>query len=200
MIAQVKGELVEAGDGYVVLMTGGIGFKIFVPMGRYAPYFSIGEEMLLYTYLSVTQDALQLYGLFTADERALFGMLLTVSGVGPKAALGILSALSADELRYAIVTNDAASISRAPGIGKKTAQKVILELHDRIDAQDALAQSVEAEIAGGAVETGVAGEAVEALIALGIRPAEARTAVRRAAADNPAADVETILKEALKEL
>ena len=199
MISSIYGELQKVGEGYVDVIQGGIGYRIYVPMGARSPFFTLGEDIILYTHLSVSQDAIALYGLYSEEERDLFLMLIGVSGIGPKGALGVLSALSPDELRLAIVSDDASAICAAPGIGKKTAQKVILELKDKIDAMDVFAQSVDAEITGNtAVNDDAATEAIEALVALGYRPAEARGAVMHVAKEEM--DVEAILREALKEL
>ena len=198
MFAYLKGKLTEIEDGAVTVECGGVGFRILVPAG--SPFDGIGEETIVYTHLSVTQDAFTLFGFASKDELTLFRMLITVSGVGPKGALGILSALSADELRYAIFSEDEAAISRAPGIGKKTAQKVILELRDKIDALSAVTAEIGLS-AGGNIsqEEGAAAEAIQALIALGYPAQEARRAVKFAAKENHD-DVEAILSAALKEL
>ena len=183
--------------------TGGIGWLIPVPSGSKAPYLKIGDEVTVWTYLSVTQDGMTLYGLYSKEECDMFKMLITVSGIGPKGALGILSALSADELRYAIVTEDDAAISAAPGIGKKTARKLILELKDKIEAVSVFGEAVGNEITGTGIAAGSENEAVqeaiEALTALGYRPAEARNAVMNSGM-SPDAGVEAILKAALKNL
>ena len=161
--------------------------------------------MRLYTYLQVREDAFVLYGFFTREDRKLFGQLLGVSGIGPKGALGILSALSADDLRFAVLADDAKTISKAPGVGLKTAKKLILELRDKLSLEEAF----EARLAGERAKEGKAGagpsagltearhEAVEALTALGYSSSEALKAVRQVeAADGM--DVEDILKAALK--
>ena len=134
MIGYVKGILEGADEQCITVDNHGIGYRIFVPGSAFAGALPIGEEVKIYTYLSVREDAMQLYGFLTRDDLRMFKLLLGVNGIGPKAGLGILSALSADELRFAVLADDAASIAKAPGIGKKTAQKLILELKDKLGA------------------------------------------------------------------
>ena len=203
MIAYITGELTQIEEGKIVVECGGIGYTLIVPQGPKTPYLTIGEEIKIWTHLSMSQDGgITLYGMYSKEEQELFRMLITVSGIGPKGALGVLSALSPDELRFAIISEDDSAIARAPGIGKKTARKVILELKDKIDATDAWSSQVGAEIAGDAAAVGennAVSEAIEALVALGYRPVEARSALKKAeiTADM---DAEAILKAALKEL
>ena len=199
MIQYIKGILTGIGEQDIIVETGGIGYRILVSGGSASPFLSIGDEITVYTYLSVTQDALTLYGVFSEDALTLFKMLITVSGIGPKGALGILTALTPDMLRAAIAQGDAAAISAAPGIGKKTAQKVILELHDKVGTLAVPELYAEDMSAGAGADSGAVQEAVMALTALGYRGPEAAAAVRRAA-KNGDADVETLLKLALKEL
>ena len=126
MIGYIKGTIVEKLEDRIILDNQGIGWEILVPVGMLDGGLHIGEELKLYTYLHVREDAMQLFGFFSRNELDIFGMLLNVSGIGPKGAMGILSALSADDLRFAVLAEDAARIARAPGLGKKTAQKLIL--------------------------------------------------------------------------
>ena len=203
MISFISGELTDIESGSIVVEAGGIGYQILVPGGAASPYMSIGDQVKIYTHLSVSQDGgITLYGLYSREARDLFRMLITVSGIGPKGALGILSVLSPDELRFAIVTEDDASISKAPGIGRKTARKLILELKDKIDASSAYADRIGQEIEGTVPVSGennAVTEAIEALVALGYRAVEARGAVKKAGVTADM-DVEAILKAALKEL
>lgn len=203
MIAYIRGRLeyVEPEEGLAVLEAGGIGYQILLSGKDLELLPSAGEEVRLYTYLQVREDAFVLYGFFTREDRKLFGQLIGVSGIGPKGALGILSALSADDLRFAVLADDAKAIAKAPGIGLKTAKKLILELRDKLSLEEAF----EARLAGEqaretAVPSGLTdarNEAVEALTALGYSASEALKAVRRVeAADGM--DVEDILKAALK--
>ncbi|MBE5997484.1 MAG: Holliday junction branch migration protein RuvA [Lachnospiraceae bacterium] len=202
MIAYISGEITQIEDGKLVVETGGIGYLLLVPSGPKAPYLEIGDSAKIWTHLSVTQDGVTLYGMYSREEQELFRMLITVSGIGPKGALGILSVLSPDELRFAILSEDDAAISKAPGIGKKTARKLILELKDKIDASDVWGNRIGGEIAGAVPvpdDGGAVAEAIEALTALGYRPSEARTALKNAGITADMS-VEEILKAALKEL
>ena len=131
MIAYLKGEIVEILEDRVILEAGNIGYNLFMPMAGVDAILHVGDETKTYTYLNVREDAMQLYGFLTKDDLNVFKLLLGVNGIGPKAALGVLSGLSADELRFAVLADDVKTISKAPGIGKKTAQKLILELKDK---------------------------------------------------------------------
>ena len=185
-----------------VLETGGIGYQILLSGRDLELLPSAGEEVRLYTYLQVRDDAFVLYGFFTREDRKLFGQLLGVSGIGPKGALGILSGLSADDLRFAVLADDAKTIAKAPGIGLKTAKKLILELRDKLSLEEAFEARLAGEKAREGAEpsaglTAARNEAVEALTALGYSSSEALKAVRQVeAADGM--DVEEILKAALK--
>ena len=160
-----------------------------------------GEEIRIHTYQHVKEDAMQLFGFLTKEDMQVFRLLIGVNGVGPKAGLGILSALSTDELRFAVLSDDAAAISRAPGIGKKTAQKIILELKDKMDLQDAFEQKLmhqqEAQAEAGA-DLAVH-EAVQALTALGYSNSDALRAVKQTGSTE-GMDAEAVLKAALKRL
>ena len=199
MYAFIKGKIVEAGIDSLVLENNGIGYIINVPAGLTQREVQIGDEVKMYTHYSVREDGVALYGFLTRDDLEIFKMLITVSGIGPKGALGILSGLTADELRFAIMADDAKTISKAPGIGPKTARKIILELKDKLDLADVL------ERGGRETETGVLqtdaspqSEAVQALIALGVTQTEALKAVRKAVDTAGTGDVEAIIKEAFR--
>ena len=204
MIAYIRGRLeyVDLEEGMAVLETGGIGYQILLSGRDLELLPSTGEEVRLYTYLQVRDDAFVLYGFFTREDRKLFGQLLGVSGIGPKGALGILSGLSADDLRFAVLADDAKTIAKAPGIGLKTAKKLILELRDKLSLEEAFEARLAGEKAREGAEpsaglTAARNEAVEALTALGYSSSEALKAVRQVeAADGM--DVEEILKAALK--
>ena len=163
----------------------------------------IGEELKIYTSFQVREDAMTLYGFFNSQDRKMFNQLLGVNGIGPKAALGILSALQPDDLRMAILSEDAKAIARAPGIGPKTAKRVILDLKDRIRMEDVLpsafgAEMEPAETAGSGME-GTGREAIEALVALGYSLTEASRAVRKIEITEDMT-VEAVLKASLKYL
>ena len=199
MISYVKGRLSEIDENTIVIETAGIGYNIQVPGSVLSQLPSMGSEVKIYTYLYIREDAMNLYGFLSRDELKIFKLLIGVSGIGPKGALGVLSALTADELRFAVLSGDAAAIAKAPGIGKKTAQKVILELKDKLDLEEAFeAKAAHTEEAGGTGSPQT--EAVLALAALGYSTQEAGRAVKAAASKLGEADVEALLKVALREM
>lgn len=202
MYAYIKGEVVWIGDSSIVIDNNGIGYNITVPGSVTDSGMNIGDEVKIYTHFAVREDAMQLYGFISKDDLTMFRMLLNVNGIGPKAACAILSGMSADDLRFAVLSDDAASIARAPGVGKKTAQKIILELKDKVDLQDAfeLKASHSAERASKDTANTAETEAVMALTALGYPNAQALKAVRSASKKQGTSSVEDLLKAALKEL
>lgn len=200
MIAFVRGTAVDMTENSVIVETGGIGYEIYMT-GTDLSQVHMGEEVKIHTYFNVREDAMQLYGFRSKDDLQMFKLLLGVNGVGPKAAVGVLAGITADELRFAILSDDVKTLSKAPGIGKKTAQKLILELKDKMKLEDAfeikLAHEQEKAAAGlGEVSDGRQ-EAVEALVALGYSSADALRAVRKVT-DVAPDDVEGLLKAALK--
>ena len=205
MIQFVRGILDTVSENEIVVENQGIGFGILVPLSVVSALPQTGNEVKIYTYMHVREDAMQLFGFLTKDELAMFQLLITVSGIGPKGALGILSVMDADALRFAILADDAKSISKAPGIGVKTAGRLILELRDKVDFEEAIEGALdrgEMNAAGrsSAGENGAAAnEAIQALVALGYSSAEAVKAVKKVAAA-PDQTVEDILKAALKNL
>ena len=202
MIAYIKGTVEEILEDRVILETGNMGYNIFMPMGAVEHLLHKGQEIKIHTYLNVKEEALQLFGFLTKDDLNTFKLLLGVNGIGPKAALGVLSGLSADELRFAVLADDVKTISRAPGIGKKTAQKLILELKDKFNIQEALemkAEHVQMPGTGEADLTDMKKEAVEALTALGYSGADALRAVKKVEL-TPDMSVEILLKLALKNM
>ena len=202
MISYIRGELAAIESDKAVLEANGIGYGIFMPGRSIGLLPQIGKEVKVYTYLNVREDAMQLFGFLTREEVELFKLIIGVSGIGPKGGLGILSALSADDLRFAVLSGDVKAISKAPGIGKKTAEKLIIELKDKLDIEDMLSQAngEESQIAGKGDSSvnDIQSEAVQALVALGYGSTESMRAVRKVGAE--ADSVEQILKEALKNL
>lgn len=178
-----------------------MGYDIFVPVSFLERLGPVGSEVLVYTYLHVREDAFSLYGFRSSQDREMFCQLLGVSGIGPKGALGVLSAISPDDLRMAIISGDAKAIARAPGIGPKTAQRVILDLKDKISMDDVLPRMEEnQEAADSGSGVGQAGkEAIEALVALGYSSMEAAKAVRNVAITDSMTP-EDVLKASLKYL
>lgn len=203
MISYVKGELVQILDISAVLDVNGIGLQIFLTgrdLGNLPP---VGDELKVHTYFLVKEDAMQLYGFLRPDDLMVYKMLISVNGIGPKAAMGILSALTADDIRFAVLSGDDKTISKAPGIGKKTAQKLILELKDKFSLEEAFDKRLEnqnsASSPAGGIMNDARTEAVEALTALGYSNSDALRAVRKAAVSDDM-DTEAILKAALKNM
>nr|MBP3599389.1 Holliday junction branch migration protein RuvA [Eubacterium sp.] len=205
MIQFVKGELDTVSEQVIVVENNGIGFEIMVPLSVVSNLPQTGNEVKIYTYTYVREDALQLYGFLTRDELAMFKLLITVNGIGPKGALGILSVMDADALRFAIMADDAKSIAKAPGIGAKTASKLILELKDKMDFEEAVENVLEKGGASVAVKDNpkdvgyAANEAIQALVALGYTSTEAVKAVKKVDLTEDMT-VEDILKAGLKNL
>ena len=199
MIGYIKGTIAEITPDRLVLENGGIGYEIFVPSSILDSGARQGQELKVYTYLHVREDALQLFGFRSRDELQVYRLLLGISGIGPKAAIGILSAMSVDTLRFAVLSDDAAAIAKAPGIGKKTAQKLILELKDKFSLEEAFEKKLAAnqQSAAEQINEDAASEAVQVLVALGYSGTEALQAVKKVegAADM---DTEAVLKAALK--
>jgi Holliday junction DNA helicase RuvA len=187
MIATLRGEITQIEDNALILEVGGVGLRVFVP----APLrtrMKTGESLLLYTHLVVREDALTLYGFESQADRELFNLLLGVDGVGPKVALSVLSSMSLDAVQRAVFAEEADVLSRVPGVGKKTAQKMALHLKDKLKPTDALARV--------ASMSDTDGEVLAALTALGYSVIEAQTAIQAIPKDTPD-DVEERLRVAL---
>ena len=204
MIAYIKCEVAWIEEERIVLESGNIGYNIMMPASSFDTQDLVGKEVKIYTHLNVREDAMQLYGFLNLDELKTFRLLLGVNGIGPKAALGILSGLTTDELRFAVLSDDVKTISKAPGIGKKTAQKLILELKDKIDLEEVFETKQEhvretEEKMESKEENAAKKDAVDALTALGYSSTEALRAVRQTGVTQDM-DVETILKLALKNM
>ena len=137
MISFICGQVADITENSVIIETGGIGYEIFMTGEAIEQAARMEGKVKIHTYFQVREDAMQLYGFWHKDDLQVFRLLLSVNGIGPKAALGVLAGLSADELRFAVLSDDVKTLSRAPGIGKKTAQKLILELKDKLKLEDA---------------------------------------------------------------
>ena len=203
MISFICGQVADTTENSVIIETGGIGYEVFMTGTAIEKVVRMEGKVKVHTYFHVREDAMQLYGFWNKDDLQMFRLLLGVNGIGPKAALGVLAGLTSDELRFAVLSDDVKTLSKAPGIGKKTAQKLILELKDKLKLEDAfekkLAHEQEAAVLAGADFHDGRQEAVEALTALGYSSSEALKAVRRVTDVDPG-DVEAILKAALKQL
>ncbi|MCR5793102.1 MAG: Holliday junction branch migration protein RuvA [Lachnospiraceae bacterium] len=209
MLAYIKGILEEADSDHIVVENNGMAYSIQVPEHSFHSIASIGDEVKVYTYLHVREDAMKLFGFATRDDLNMFKLLITVNGVGPKAALGILSGVTTDNLRFAILSEDTKTIAKAPGIGPKTAKKLVLELKDKIDLEASITGMFAGEQkssdtgAGVMVQAGsndemlIRNEAVEALTTLGYSGTEALKAVRQVTITSDST-VEEVLKQSLK--
>lgn len=200
MYAYLKGTVEEITEDNLVLEVNQIGYNIKISSRTVHSIGGIGDFIKIYTYTLVREDSFSLYGFLTRDDLEIFKKLITVNGIGPKGGLAILSVMSADELRFAILAGDAKAISKAPGVGAKTAERVILDLRDKISLEDALTPGKELPSAA-TDEYAVGGrnEAVEALAALGYSASEALRAVKQVEITEDTT-VEEILKAALKYL
>ena len=202
MYSYIKGQLAEVIDeNHIVAENHGIGYDICVPATLLETLPKTGAEIKIYTYLHVKEDIFMLYGFLSPDDRKVFKLLIGVSGIGPKGALGILSVMSADTLRFAVLSEDAKAIAKAPGVGGKTAQRVIIELKDKLSLEEAFELKTE-HVAADAGKDEVKGkkkEAVEALVSLGYASSEALKVLSgiEITADST---VEEILKQALKSM
>lgn len=201
MYAYIKGELAEINIDHIVIETGGIGYQIFIPGQTFEYLPALGEELKVYTYLYLREDAMILYGFLTKDDLELFKLLISVSGIGPKGGLAILSTLDADDLRFAVLFGDAKAIAKAPGVGGKTAQRVILELKDKMSLEDAFEKKTQhvQEVVNAPAAGSVKNDAVLALTALGYSSTESLKAVSRVEITD-GMDVEDVLKAALKHI
>ena len=179
MYAFIEGEVCEKLNGSIVLLASGVGWQLNCSNNTLQAAPSLGEKMRCWTYLSVREDAMELFGFATREEKEMFLQLTSVSGIGPKTALGVLGAMPLRDLNLAILLGDVNALSRAPGIGKKTAQRIALELKDKVTQADvsvAAGNSAPVPAAAAMNADGVT-EAIEALIALGYSSTEARNAI-----------------------
>lgn len=199
MISYIKGELTEVFEEIIVVESNGIGYNVRVPASLLSRIPMVGTELKVFTYLYVREDAMNLYGFLTRDDLDIFKLLITVNGIGPKGALGILSTITPDELRFAVLADDVKLISSAPGIGSKTAQKLIIELKDKLKLEDAFEKKLTHNNEELLHNSDGKNEAIQALVALGYGSAEAIKAVKQVE-ELENKDSESILKEALKKL
>lgn len=201
MYAYLKGTIEEITEDNLILEVNQIGYNIKISARTANLLDGIGSFAKIYTYTLVREDVFSLYGFLTRDDLEIFKKLITVNGIGPKGGLALLSVMSADELRFAILSGDSKAISKAPGVGARTAERVILDLKDKVSLQDALAPKADIPITSISGETigSEKNEAIEALVALGYSAADALRAVKQVEAADKAS-VEDILKASLKYL
>ncbi|MBO4368382.1 MAG: Holliday junction branch migration protein RuvA [Clostridia bacterium] len=194
MFAHLNGILTEMTADSIVIECGGVGYQLTVSGETLSGTPEIGEKMKVYTYMAVREDAVDLFGFATREEKRMFERLRSVSGVGPKSALQILSTLGTQGVSIALAAGDAAAIARAPGVGKKTAQRLILDLRDKVTEEELLPSS--GARAGSGRKKGVEAEVIEALMALGCGASEAAEAVARVAGQSE--DASELTRLALK--
>ncbi len=198
MIAFVSGKVEALEENAVIIDTGSIGYRVYM-----SPYglsgLTVGSQVKIYTYLKVAEDAMDLYGFLTSEEISMFRRIISVSGAGPKAGLAILSVLRPAEFALAVVTGDFKAITRAQGVGPKLAQKIVLELKDKLDNSDFIKQADESQ-AFVPVSKDHGNEAIEALCALGYTQSEAARAVSSAEGSNVSEIITSALKILAKSL
>ena len=200
MYSYLKGELVEILDDTIVVEVNNVGYNVHIPASMIDNFTGTGQKIKIYTYLHVKEELMELYGFLTRDDLNVFKLLLGVSGIGPKGALAILTVMTPDDLRFAVLGEDAKAIAKAPGIGSKTAQRLILELKDKLKLEEVFERkAASAEAGQGDALSGVKSEAVQALAALGYSSSEALKAVNGVELI-PDITVEEVLKAALKQM
>lgn len=194
MYYYIKGTLVQKGDNYLVVDANGVGYMIYTSLTSLADVGETGRNVTMYTYLHVREDVMDLYGFATVEEKNMFMNLISVSGVGPKAALAILSVTTPAKFAVAVVTNDVKTITKASGVGPKMAQRVILELKDKLKTEDF---DIDMDEDTGEIPSDNKNEAISALIVLGYSPSDAQKAVKGI---DGTLNVEEIIKKALSSL
>lgn len=198
MIGYLKGELADSRQGKIIIDVNGVGFEVIVSDKTRENMPSIGNEIKIYTYMCVREDDISLFGFSRHDEQDMFLKLITVSGVGPKGALAILSVLDVPDLKYAILSEEASKIAKAPSIGKKTAERIIIDLKDKIDRSEIIGvtSSDEKEASSGKI-TGEKADAVDALVSLGYDRKSSEKAVL-SVENSDSMNSSDILKQALR--
>lgn len=205
MITYIRGELAEVNEDGVVVEANGLGYEMKMPVSSLDELPRVGSNIKVYTYLHVREDVVALFGFLNKDDLNIFKLLITVNGIGPKGALGILSAISPDDLRFAVLSDDAKTIAKAPGIGSKTASKLIIELKDKLKLEDAFEQKLmngldkkEVQATGSRI-VDIRNEAIQALVVLGYSNTDAAKVVRKIDITENMSS-EDILKLSLKSL
>ena len=197
MYAYIYGEIIEKEPENLVIECNHIGYNIHIAPGMLAKFPPVGQMTRVYTYTSVREDAFWLYGFTSKDELSLFKLLITVSGIGPKAAMGILSVMDVDTIRLAVISQDAKMIAKAPGVGAKSASRIVLELKDKIKPEDVIGKPVDED------ESSIVGtirqEATEALVSLGYTVSDAYKVLQKLDI-NEDTRVEDVIKMALRHI
>ena len=196
MIAYISGALVSAGENYIVIDNHGMGYRIFVS-GKFLEHIpAYGTQIKIYTHMYIREDELTLYGFHSEEELSVFRILIGISGVGPKVAMAILTALTVQELQLAVISEDAKTISKANGVGAKGASRIILELKDKLKMEDMMDAAYEQSIVQDTQDLNAARDAILALVNLGYSNSEAALAVKKIG-DTSQMDIESILKLSL---
>ncbi|MBX7151205.1 Holliday junction branch migration protein RuvA [bacterium] len=198
MIAYLKGIIAEKNPTRTVLDVNGVGYEVLIPVSSYEKLGTIGESVQLLTYLHVREDIMQLFGFSTPDEREVFLLLISVSGIGPKSALGILSSVALPDFKKAIAQEDYNLLTAVPGIGKKTAQRLVVELKEKVAKISTSDEGTRAPIVRSATDT--TDEAMMALMSLGYAKAVAEKSITRALRENPGKEfsLQELIKAALR--
>ena len=191
MIGRLTGLLIESAPGQLLLDVGGVGYEVEISLTTYAQVLETEGPVTVHTHLVVREDAHLLYGFASIGERKMFRTLIKVNGVGPRMALGILSGLDSASFARAVTGNDLKALTALPGVGKKTAERLIIEMRDKVDSFDVSGSDNLSTIINSVIE-----DAESALIGLGYRPHEAARAV--SLVSDPAEDVESLIRQALK--
>lgn len=197
MISFLNGTIAAKNENGVIIDVGGVGYSVNMPVSDIAKMGGIGENVKVFTHFHISENMIGLFGFLTSEQIDYFNKLIAISGIGPKAAISVLGTLSVQDLAFAIIAEDVKAISRAPGVGPKAAQRIILELKGKIDTQEAVGASqsiAAAPVKSLRADTG----AVNALIALGASPSEAQKTVMQISADGMS--TEDIIKEALRRM
>ena len=197
MYAYIYGQIIEKEPENLIVEANQIGYNIHIAPGMVPRFPEVGQMAKVYTYTSVREDAFWLYGFTSKDELNLFKLLITVSGIGPKGAMGILSVMDVDTLRLAILSQDAKMIAKAPGVGAKSASRIVLELKDKVKPEDVIGSSTQSEDSSAAAV--VRQEASEALVALGYTVSDAYRVLQQIEITEETT-VETVIKAALRKM
>lgn len=197
MLASLNGKLILKDNNYAVVECGGVGFKCLITKNTFYNIGSVGDNVFLHTYLAVREDALDLFGFYTADELEAFKLITSVSGVGPKIGIAILSEFTADNIMLYIASGDAKSLTAASGVGIKLAQRIVLELKDKVGSVSIGGNTETVKAVGNATANTNTKEAIEALVTLGYSQSEASLAVGRL---DPTLATDDLIKQALKSL
>jgi Holliday junction DNA helicase RuvA len=195
MIEQIKGKLISKKPTHIVVENHGIGFKIAIPLSSYKLFGEPGEDINVLTHVHVREDILQLFGFATEEERSLFQLLISVSGIGPRVAQGILSGISTSDFKRAIARQDLVALTSAPGVGKKTAERLVLELREKIGDVDSMD-----EVGIGSVAESIGEETILALVSLGYKRPQAQKAVQKILKGNEDLTLEKALRLTLREI